>query len=438
MNTEIKDISETRKELVITIEQSEVNSEHEAVVAEFVKVARIPGFRPGKAPASMVTRQFAKQIDTEFKQKLVGKAYRSALESSKLDPLTIIKVDDGNPAAGKSAVITVTVDIAPDFKLPEYIGIPTIVEAVEVTDKEIDAAIDQIRAERADFKVVERASKKNDYMKLSYEGFIDDKPISEILPGKQIYGKIPQTWEEVDGENEGLLPSLGKKIKGLSAGDKKTVEIKFPAEYPQAPELAGKKASYNIEVLEVRERVLPEINEDFLKSQQVKDLDELKKRVSENLKSRKEYSNRQEQRIQVTEALNGMVDFFLPESVVEAETQNILRNFMEENVRRGAKPEDFEKNKESLVANARKAAEARTKTRFILAKIAEKEKVKVEEKDINRVIYQEAMLTRSTPDKLARELSKDRERLRSIQQSIILDKTIELLVSKAKVEVKKK
>lgn len=432
MKTELKDISVTRKAIVINLDASEVAAEYNSVVAEFTKFAKLPGFRPGKAPAAMIIKQHGKSIETEFKQQLVAKAYRKGLEETKADPLNIISVEDGNPTPDKAATITVTIDVPPAFTLPDYNGIPTTIKPTDVSDQEVETAIEQLRAQRADFKVATRPAQKSDYVKLAYEGFIDGKSISEIAPDKQIYAKVPQTWEEVEGANDGLLPGLGKQLAGLSTGDKKTVTITFPAEMSAAPALAGKTATYNLEIQEIRERSLPEINEEFLKANNAETLDALKTQIKDNLQRRKDYENKQSQRRQVTEALVGMVDFPVPDSLVEGETQNVLRNFIEENMRRGAKPEDFEKDKKALYESAQKAAATRAKTRLILARIAEQEKVKVENSDIEQYIFQEAMMTRTAPEKFAKQLAKDQDQLRNIQRSIILEKTIDLLVEKSK------
>lgn len=433
MNIEIKDVSETRKQLVVSLESSEVAAEHQATVAEFAQMVRLPGFRPGKAPASLIVRNYGKQIADEFKQKLVSKAYRSGMEQAKLDVMSVTEVEPGTVEADKPATVTFTVDIRPTFTLPEYNGIPTQVLPIDPTDAEVDAVIESLRAERADFKVADRAAAKGDYVKLAYEGTVDGKSILELAPDKQIYAKVPQTWEEVEGSQEGLIPGLGLQLAGVKAGDKKTVAITFPADFAAVPELAGKQASYALEIQEVRERVLPEMDAEFFKAQQVDDLEGLKTKVRNNLKGRKEYENRQAQRRQVTEALASKVDFAVPASMVESETQNVLRNFIEENMRRGVPQEQFEKDKKELYEGAKKAAAARVKTQLILAKIAEQEKVNVTEKDIDAFIYREAVMNNAKPEKLVKDLTKDRERLRAVQQSIIFDKTLDLLVSKATV-----
>ena len=436
MNVQLNSISDTRKSLVVTLDKGEVETEHQAVVAEFVKQARLPGFRPGKAPAAMVAKRFGKDIADEFKQKLVAKAYRGALEEQKLDVLNVVNLEPGEIAPGLSAAITITVDVRPDITVPDYNGLATVVAPIDATDAEIETVIEGLRSERAEFKVAERPAQKSDYVKLAYEGTVDGKPITELVPDKQIYGKVPQTWEEVEGTQEGVIPGLGKQLAGLKPGDKQTVEIKFPTDFSGAPALAGTTASYALEIQEIRERALPPLDEAFFKSQQVDDLEGLKASVRNNLKLQKEYQNRAEQRRQVTDALGAKLTFSAPESLVESETQSVLRQFIEENMRRGIPQEQFEKDKKELFDSARKAAEKRVKLQLVLAKIAEAEKIQVAEKDMDNFIYREAMRSKQTPDKLVKELSKNRDALRSVQQSIIFDKTVDFLVSKATVETK--
>jgi trigger factor len=433
VNVQLNHVSGTRKNLVITLDQSEVSAEHQAVVAEFAKQARIPGFRPGKAPAAMIAKRFGKEIADEFKQKIVGNAYRGALEQEKLEVINVVNVEQGSIEPGVAATITVTVDVRPDFTLPDYSGLPTEIAPVEPTDADVESVIENMRSERAEFKPTDRAAQKSDYVKLAYEGMIDGQPVADLVPEKQLYGKVPQTWEEVEGANEGVIPGLGNQLAGLKVGEKKDVTITFPADFAGAPALAGKTANYAVEIQEIRERVLPELDEAFFKSNQVEDLAGLKTQVRANLKAQKEYQNRAAQRRQVTEALAAKVDFPVPDSLVESETQGVLRQFIEENMRRGVPQEQFEKDKAQLFEGARKAATNRVKTQLILAKVAEAEKLQVTEGDIDAFIYREASRTQQKPEKLVKTLSANRDQLRSVQQSIIFDKAVDFLVSKAKV-----
>ena len=415
VNVQQNSLSATRTTLVVTLDQSEVAAEHQAVVSEFSKQARIPGFRPGKAPAAMIVRRFAKEIAEEFKQKIVGKAYRSGLEESKLDVLNVVNVEEGTIATGTPAIITITVDIRPEFTLPDYTNLPTEITSTDATD-------------------ADRPAQKSDYVKLAYEGTIDGQPIADLAPDKQLYGKVPQTWEEVEGTNEGVIPGLGKQLAGLKPGDKQDVAITFPAEFPAVPALAGKSAVYKVEVQEIRERVLPALDAEFFKSQQVDDLAGLQAQVRANLKGQKDYQNRAAQRRQVTEALAAKVDFPVPDSLVESETQGVLRQFIEENMRRGVPQEQFEKDKKELFEGAKKAATNRVKMQLVLAKIAEAEKLTVESSDIDEFIYRESARTQQKPEKLVKTLTTDREQLRAVQQNIIFDKAVDFLVSKATVK----
>jgi len=344
-----------------------------------------------------------------------------------------VNVEEGKIEPGLSAAVTITLDVRPEFELPDYDGLPTEVAPTEPTDVEVENVIQGLRSERADFKPADRAAQKGDYVKLSYEGKVDGQPIVELAPEKQLYGKVPQTWEEVEGANEGVIPGLGKQLAGLKPGEKKDVTISFPADFAPVPALAGKTATYAVEVQEIRERVLPPLDAEFFKSQQVDDLAGLQSQVRNNLQLQKEYQNRSAQRRQVTEALAARVDFPIPDSLVEAETQSVLRNFIEENMRRGVPAEEFEKGKRELFEGARRAAAQRVKLQLMLAKIAEKEKIELSNDDINNYIYREAVRSGQKPDKLAKQLAGDREQVRAVQQSIIFDKAVDFLVSKAKV-----
>jgi trigger factor len=433
VNVQLTNVSPTRKSLVVTLDQCEVDAEHKATVGEISKYVRLPGFRPGKAPAAMVAKKFGKEIADEFKQKVVARAYREGLEKEKLDVLNIVTVDEGKIEPGTSAAVTITIDVRPDFELPKYDDLATEIAPTDPTEAEVDSVIQGLRSERADFKAADRPAQKGDYVKLAYEGTVDGKPIVDLAPDKQLYGKVPQTWEEVEGANEGVIPGLGRHLAGLKAGDKKDVKIDFPADFAAVPALAGKQATYAVDILEVRERVLPELNEEFFKAQQVDDLAGLQAQIRNNLKMQKEYQNRSAQRRQVTEALAARVDFPIPDSLVEQETQGVLRQFIEEQMRRGVPAEQFEKDKKELFEGARKSAVGRVKMQLILAKIAEAEKITVTNDDLNNYLYREAMRSGQKPDKLAKTLANDREHLRSVQQSIIFDKSVDFLVSKAKV-----
>jgi trigger factor len=434
VNVQITDINETRKTLTVTLDKGEVDTEYQSVLGDFMKQASLPGFRIGKAPAAMVAKRYGKELKDEFKTKVIGKAYRDGLEQSKLEVLTLVEVEEGTIESGLSAAIKLTVDVRPDFQLPDYSGLETEIQSVEPTDAEIDSTIEGLRGERADFKVAERAAAKSDYVRFGYTGTLDGKPLTEVVGDKAIYASAPQTWEEVEGANEGLLPGVSKQLDGLKAGDKKTVDVTFPADFAAVPSLAGKTVQYAIEVQEVRERVLPPMDEAFFKGNQADDLEGLKNQIRSRLKMRKEQENRAAQRRQVTDALVAKASFPVPDSLIASERDGVLRQFIEENMRRGVPQEQFEQNKKQLYDSASQAAVARVKVQLILAKIAEAEKIKVDEKDFNNWLMRESMRSGQRPDKLAKDLGKDRDQVRAVQQQIMFDKALDFLVSRATVK----
>lgn len=434
MNVQITDINETRKTLTVTLDKGEVDGEYQNLLGEFTKQVSLPGFRPGKAPAAMVAARFGKELKEEFKSKVIGKAYRDGLDQSKLEVLTLVDVEEGAIEPGLSAAIKLTVDVRPEIKLPEYTGLETQVEATEPTDAEVDGVIEGLRAERADFKVAERPAAKGDYVRFGYTGTLDGKALDEVVGDKKIYAAAPQTWEEVEGANEGLLPGVSTQLTGLKTGDKKSLEVVFPADFAAVRALAGKTVVYAIEVQEIRERVLAPLDEAFFKSHQVENLDGLKTQVRANLTMRKDYANRAAQRRQITDTLAARASFPVPESLVASERDGILRQFIEENIRNGVPQEKLEENKKELFENAAKAAATRVKVQLLLAAIAEAEKLKVDEKDFNNWLMREAMRSGQRPDKLAKDLGKDRDQVRAVQQQLLFDKALDFLVSKATVK----
>tara|TARA_B100000212_G_scaffold340589_2_gene321591 strand:- start:4698 stop:6077 length:1380 start_codon:yes stop_codon:yes gene_type:complete len=429
---DLKDVTETRKTLAVTLDANEVEAEEKGLLSQFSGMAKIPGFRPGKAPVAIVSKKFAKEIAGELSQRVVSKAYKEGLKKAKVNLINPIDVTEGVIKAGQEAVITFTLDVRPAFKVDNYKGIELEGLSDEVLDNEVDEAIENIRKERAEFSPVEREAQKGDYVKFSHEGNIDGKPISEIVEDKPVYAKMPQTWEEI-GSDQGLIPGLGDQLEGLKTGDKENLTVEFPADFT-VEGLQGMKAVYSVELLEVRERKLPEIDEAFFESQQVKNLDDLKERVSGWLKNQKAQERRADLRRQISEKLMDSVDFPLPGSLIEAETENAMRQVVTENIRRGIPQEQIEENKEDIHAQSLKNAENRVKLQLILDQVAGKEEIEVTDQDMSQFIFNQAYQSGQKPEQFVKELKKDQNRLRMAQQSVLFDKTLEFLIDESTVK----
>ena len=434
VNFTIEAVTPTRKTLVVTVPATEIAAEEKAILGEFAGSVRLPGFRPGKAPADMVKRRFAKEIGEELQRKVASQAYEHAVKESKLNVFAAVGVDGDPVVSGKDAVLKITVDVQPEFALPEYKGLPITIPPSEVTDADVEESITELRMQRAEYNVVERAAAAGDFVRLNYTGTLNGKPIAEIVPDRTIYGTQHGTWEEAGSSAAPGVRAVIDGIIGMKAGDKKDAPQAFPADF-EVPALAGQTANYALEVLEVREKRPAALDDAFLKSLQCETAEQLHERVRDDLKTRNEQESLGSSREQIVKALNAAVDFPLPESAIENETQSLLRDYMERQMRAGATEEDFEKRKDELFNGAREAANGRVKLLMILLKIAEKEAIKVENDDLHRRIMQEAIMTRQRPEQIVKRLQEDRTLLAHLQRAVLHAKTLDFVVAQAKVTV---
>ncbi len=398
---------------------------------KFSSEIRIPGFRPGKAPDELIRRRYAKELEEELKRKIISKAYEKVTKDSELDIFAIVEVENEKLELGAEATISFTVDLRPTFELPEYKGITTEVSQDEVKESEVETAIDEIRNQRAEYNVVEQAAQKGDYVKVSYEGKIDDQPIIDLVPDHPIYGRQSMTWEEA-GATDKHIPGVRAVIDGLvgmKAGDKQSVSMDFPKDF-EVKALAEKTATYSIEVSEVREKKLPELNEDFFKSLKIESLQHLKEHVQKELNKRKEQERFAQQQQQVIEAIVSKIDFSLPQSAVEQEARSLLTEYMRRK-KLGAAEQERELKDPKLTEEVQKIASKRVKLEMILEKIAKVETIKIEQQELQNAIMHEAMATKTPPKELVKELQKNSERVAEIRRRLLFDKTLKFIVEQA-------
>jgi trigger factor len=353
------------------------------------------------------------------------------LDNKEIKVYSILKVEPGDFSSDQGAAIEVTIDIEPDIDLPDYDNFEVSAESDEVSDEDINNEINALRDQRASFDIADREAKAGDYIKCSYEGELDGKPVSEIVPDKPMYGKQSNTWEEA-GQAKGLgVDAIAEGVVGMKSGDKKDIKATFEDDFEIAP-LAGKSVTYNLEVHEVREKKQPELNEEFFKSLKVENLEELKDKVLTDLESRKQREIQNSKRSQITQKILELPDFPLPQQAVEDESNSIFQQRAQRAIQQGAKQEEIETKKDELWQEAKTQGEARVKLTLILSKIAEQEKVEVTNEDLARAATQEAMMMRKDPTAYIKELSKDRRQLQRLRQDILHDKTLNLVAEKAK------
>ena len=433
VKTDVQDITETRKTITVSVAAAEIASIEAKLINEFKRDAKIPGFRPGKAPENMIRMRYAKELKSELSQRVVAKAHQDGVAKSDFEIYGIVDLKEGEIAAGSDATIKFTVDVLQAFDIPAYEGLKVTNEPTDASAEEVDKMMEQILSQRAEFNVAEKAADKGDYVRCGYEGKIGDELVADLVPDAPMFGTQATTWEEAGAEGTPGVQAIVDGIIGMKAGDEKEVTMEFPKDFkPEA--LAGKSAVYSIKAEEVREKVMPEMDDAFFESMQVKDEAELRERISENIENQKKQQNANTERQQITEHLLGSVEFAVPESGIESETEAVLRDFMQRNMQQGASEADFEANKDQLHEGATKAAHDRLKSRLILSKIAEQEKVQAENDDFSRMIMMEAQQSGQKPEKIVKEIQKDQNRINRMRSEILLGKTMDLILDKAERE----
>ncbi len=427
MQFTVEDINPTRKAVTVTVPAAEIAAQEAALVKEFAAQAKVQGFRPGKAPAALVKAQFAKNIADELNNKVVQAGYKAVTDEAKVAVFTLVDVKTDSVSAAKDAVIRYEVDLQPEFELPEYKGLELAETAIVVADADVDAGVERVRGQGAKFDIVERAAAKGDYVKLSYTGTVDGKPVAEIAPDAYLWSEQKSTWEEAGAEGGMGVPEIVAGAIGLKAGDKATFTHAFPADF-EVEALRGLTASYAVEVFEVRAKILPEINEEFFKQINVKDLEDLKAQIRTGIEGQKKNEATAAKRQAAIEALNTKIDFALPETAIDREAYNIFIEFANMQLRSGVPATEIEKQRDELLAGSKDAAKTRVKTQFVLAKIAEKEGLKVEQEELNRRIVQEAQAARQPVDKFVKELAKDRSRVADMQRWVLFNKALDVVI----------
>src|ERR1700687_1775067 len=225
--------------LQIELPPEEVAKEWDAIANSFVRFAKIPGYRPGKAPRAVIDKRFRKEIQDEVTKKLVSKSYREAIEQKKLRVASLTNLEEVHFGEDKSMRFQATVVTAPEFKLPNYKNIPVELPDTKVTQAEIDATLERLRDQTADFvNAPERGAQMEDFVVMDFEGTVDGKPISEVAPqaSKNLYGG-KKFWLHLVADN--FLPKFCEQIVGQKPNETRTVVVDLPADF-LVKELAGK------------------------------------------------------------------------------------------------------------------------------------------------------------------------------------------------------
>ncbi len=433
MKVEVEKQPGSVTKLQIELPAVEVAKEWDAIANSFARFAKIPGYRPGKAPRAVIDKRFRKEIQDELTKKLVSKSYHDAVEQEQLRVASLTNIEDIEFGEDKSMRFRATVVTAPEFELPDHKNIPVQVPDTKVSEAEVEAAIERLRDQSADFvDVPERALQMGDFAVLDFEGSMDSKPISEIAPqaSKNLQGG-KKFWLHLAADN--FLPKFCEQLVGQKPGETRLAIVEFPADFP-VKELAGKKADYAVTVREVKEKVLPPIDDALAaKLAPGKTLVDLRQLLELDIEHAKEHDVERAKESQIMKYLHERIQFELPPALLQNETRRALAELVQRNRERGVTDEMLKEKERELIDGAAGVAAHRLKTNFILHRIVERENIEVAKEDVDLRIRQEAARYDISPEKMRKELQQ-KDVLDDVAEQILLGKTLDFLKANVSIE----
>ncbi|MGO8766164.1 MAG: trigger factor [Limisphaerales bacterium] len=430
MNITVENLAPCKKLLRVEVDAKTVDETLDSVAKDFQKQASLPGFRPGKAPRGMVVKKYEAEIKGEAKRKLIGENYRKALEEKKFQVVGYPDIEEIQFSRGQNLLFAATIETAPEFQLPEYKGLPLKREDKSVTDADVDRALKLLAQQHVKFETVARELKLGDIAVVNYTGACDGKPITDTAPtAKGLTGKT-NFW--LDIEPDAFIAGFAGQMTGAKAGEKRTVTVDFPADFV-TKELQGKKGVFEVEILEVKEKIAPPVDDEFAKKYGAETLEKLRAGVRVDLENELKYSQARSLRGQVVRQLLERVSFDLPETAVAQETRNVVYDIVRENSQRGISREAIETKKDEIYATAAHSAKDRVKLAFLVQRIAEQEKISVSQEEILKRAQSMAAMYQISLDKFIKDLQK-RNGVNELYDQILHEKVFEFLENNAKVE----
>lgn len=430
VNVTVEQLAPCKKLLRVEVATDKVKEAFDSVTTDFQKQAALPGFRPGKAPKAMVAKRFEAEIEDEVKKKLTREGYQSAVRDQKISVVGYPDVEEIQFAKDQPYQFAVTVETAPEFELPDYKGLPANRENAVVTEADVERAITMLRERQLSYETVAREVKEGDVAVVNYQGFCEGKPIIELAPAARGINEQKGFWVNIHSGS--FIPGFAEQLIGSKAGDKKTVDVDFPADFV-TPQLQGKKGSFEVEVVEVKEKKLPELDDAFAKSYGADTVDALRQGVRRDLENELKFKQERSTREQVVKGLLDRVTCDLPESAVAQETRNVVYNIVSENQRRGVPTEAIEAQKEQIYASANLTAKDRVKATFLFGQIASKENIKVERDELTERIQRMAAQYQMPLDKFVKEMQK-RDGFAEIHEQLLNEKVVDFLVKNASIQ----
>lgn len=423
MKTDVEELSPTRVKLTIEVPFEELKPDLDKAYREVARQVRVPGFRPGRAPARVIDQRVGRgAVLEQAVQDALPKLYGKALEEHEVFALgqpdvEITKLDDG-----KEFAFTAEVDVRPNFEIPDLDGIPVTVEDAEVTPDQVEEYIGALRERFASLKGVDRPVADGDYVSIDLSAGVDGEPVEDAQASGISY--------EVGSAS--MLDGLDEALAGMAAGDTKT----FTAELAGG-KLAGMQAEVTVTVHSVKVKELPELDDEFAQlSSEFDTLGELRAGTRDQLAAMRRSGQAEQARERALDAVLAKVDIPLPENLVEQEVE-LRRQSLEDRLSRSGSTreaylEAVGMTADELEAEFSRDAQRSVKAGFILDKLAGQQDLGVDQAELSAYVTEQAYRMGVPPDRLAKELA-DRGQLGSAVADVLRSKALRLIAERAKV-----
>lgn len=433
MHVEVETLPNCITALRVELPPDRVAQERQTILRDFQGAARLPGYRPGKAPANLIATRYKKEIADELRRKLVSAGTREAVADKKLRVLSFGEAEAIEFGQDDTLRFTAKVITAPEFELPPYQGLAVKLPPEEVTDAQIDRTLDSLRHRLAEFTdIPDRGLEQGDFAVIDFAGRLDGQPLSETLPDtpKELAGK-ENFWIKLGPDT--LLPGFSGALLGAKADETRDFTLDVPDDFPLEA-LRSKKVDYTVKVRELKRQELPELDDTFAaKVMPGKTMEQLRTLARESLTAERRNMIEEAKRRQIINQLVHAAEFELPVNYVRGETQRIMNDIVKQNQERGVSDDEIRQNEQDIVTNAGVAARDRLKSAFILTRIAEKEGIKVSREEFEQQLAVMSARYKMPREKLLKNLQ-ERDALGQIEEELLLGKTLAFLTTNATVE----
>lgn len=409
----------TKREISVEVPAEEVTRQTEALIQKYQKLARLPGFRKGHAPASIIRQRFSEEIKSDVVEALIPRYFRQEAEKQKLVPVSQPRVTDLHIHDGEPLRFKASFEVLPEIKVEGYKELRADKPEVTVTDEDVQHSLDHLREQGASYSAIEgRAAADGDFLQVALDGRPKDG-----AEGQPVH--MDDVLVEINGAN--TMAEFTENLRGASAGDERVFDVVYP-EDSQDKRLAGKTFTYTVKVLSLKQKNLPELNDDFAKELgEFSSIDDVRKRIRENMEAEKKHNAERESKDKLVAELVKRNEFEVPDSLVEHQIDVRLERGLRALAAQGMRQEDMKKmDFNRLRAGQREQAEQEVKASLLLDKIAEVEKIEVTEEEIDREIEALAKQTKQTSEAVRARLTQDGA-LDRISSRIRNEKTLEFL-----------